>query len=73
MYYSFFFRQNAQSFRERTGAFRKIPIVKKHTDLGNITIDPAISLVSEIVECKLVIIFLPTGLNICFGYSKEPS
>ena len=35
-----FFRQNAQSFRERTGAFRKIPIVKNHTDLGNITIDP---------------------------------
>lgn len=27
------YRQNAQSFRERTGAFRKIPIVKKHTDL----------------------------------------
>lgn len=27
------YRQNAQSFRERTGAFRKIPIIKKHTEL----------------------------------------
>ncbi|WAQ93549.1 OVCA2-like protein [Mya arenaria] len=31
------YRQNAQSFRERTGAFRKFPIVKKQTDLVFIT------------------------------------
>ena len=28
------FRQNGQTFRERTGAFRKI--IKKHAELGNI-------------------------------------
>lgn len=31
------YRQNSQSFRERTGAFRKIPIIKKHTELVFIT------------------------------------
>ncbi|XP_053373634.1 esterase OVCA2-like [Mercenaria mercenaria] len=31
------YRQTSQSFRERTGAFRKIPIIKKHTELVFIT------------------------------------
>ncbi|KAL4222813.1 Ovarian cancer-associated protein 2 [Mactra antiquata] len=31
------YRQNAQSFRERTGAFRKIPFIKKNTELVFIT------------------------------------
>ncbi|XP_052248811.1 esterase OVCA2-like isoform X2 [Dreissena polymorpha] len=31
------YRQNALSFRERTGAFRKIPVIKKNTELVFIT------------------------------------
>ena len=28
---------------------------------------------NDFFESKIVIIFLPISLNICFGYSKEPS
>ena len=27
----------------------------------------------ELIECKIVIIFLPINLNMCFGCSKEAS
>ena len=29
--------------------------------------------ISNLIECKIVIIFLPISLNICFGCSKEIS
>ena len=28
---------------------------------------------SKFFKCKIAIIFLPINLNMCFGYSKEPS
>ena len=32
-----------------------------------------ISRYGNFIKCKIVIIFLPINLNMCFGYSKEPS
>ena len=68
-YVPYFINFSAQTSSKRTQEMIEGKLEKKRKTVLGKFIDPD----KDIYEDKIVIIFLPINLNMCFGFSKEMS